>query len=444
MMTPVSIHNSSYYVRCLDISPRILTLAKAGKIEASHTPQFKDFDGHENNFALDYLVSQKQYKSLLCPPGLDWYPTWNNSETQALKSSDWYLHCKPIVQQFLEASLSSSHKSLSHPEYIDMIQTLVDEVQKLSKDEIMKILYHMSFFSLTASVKEPTYFSLWKALDNEICARYSGWENPFWFGIDYLMFRLKLNRLTSFHWTFINRLFRHCDKLTKEQFVWLMFCLNLVRRIPPNFSIYDLEHKLLSFASNMTAEEISIVAMGFFKTQTRIRDLHLYKTLVNNVIQHASTLHSVGVSAFAKFVRHSSSHANVESTLRFQEAFFPQIDRLTLTAGTHIILSGTLNQIPFRDGIAKVMDRVEKEIENVRLKELERVALTGTMFNMGSNSFYEKLVQELRLSGRKEELHQYGRSLPALLYYLTIKEIFPQDLIGKVLSKEFIVQYYGK
>lgn len=350
------------------------------------------------------------------------------------------------VVAFIESAYTSHEAKLpvTHPKNQEAVGNLLKEIAQVTDDELCQILYHMRFFAPCPSGKDPSYMSIWKQLDKECQVRRPTWSLDFSFVVADLWYGMNLARHSEFHWSLIKKLFRKCDKLSKEHFVRFLFCLNINRDIPDNINTYDLEYSLNKICHLLTPEEVVIIGMAFFKTQTPLRDPNLLKRLLIIFMKNSESMDSVSVSAISKLTRYSADYKSSQIVQEFQDKFIPEIPRLSITACTHLTLTGTNCLSPNKELIQLVTNRIQEDITEARLKELERVCLSMTMFNADCDQLAKLIAEELQRPERADEIRKYGRCLPALLHYLSIRNIFIPDLISMCLSKAFRDTYYGK
>lgn len=121
-----------------------------------------------------------------------------------------------------------------------------------------------------------------------------------------------------------------------------------------------------------------------------------------------------------------------------------QIDRLSLLSCIHIGLIGTISHLYHEEIITKIADKFFKNIQNARLKDIERIIFIMTLYNYRPKyieNFYDIIIQELRK--RDDEIEKYPRCLISSMHYLSIMELYPKDLIRRVLKPEFLSHTYG-
>lgn len=89
-------------------------------------------------------------------------------------------------------------------------------------------------------------------------------------------------------------------RLTPKQLVQTMFYANINRRFLLKLPMYDIEHEIFSHYDEFTVKELGILSLGFFKTQTPIRNQELVKKLYGSVISEISNINSLNLAAFLK------------------------------------------------------------------------------------------------------------------------------------------------
>jgi hypothetical protein len=419
------------------------TIVASGAIHHADT----DFDditppsfllGHdENTHADNFFRNSSRYRSTV-------FDITKLDENQSHQSHPPQQNA--AVQRFIQTARNpeNSKDPVVSETNLGVIHEVLANLKSLSDPELLQVIYHLRFFASCSGAKHPDYIKIWSALDKECVSRMSRWNFDYLFTVADLWYGLYLSRLSEFHWNLMKKCFRKCDKLSNEQFIRFMFFLNLQRRIPESISTYDMEFYLGNIADKLSSTEVAIVSLAFFKTQTVVKDSKVLEKLLDIVAKDASQLDSISVAAVAKFARYCSNVRVKDALIRFQEAFLPEVGRLSIPAATHLALVGTKIQVPLKELISSVVRKVEDRVKEARLKELERISLAMTMFNVECSNLGSLIVQELRSPERHEEIRMYGRCLPAILHYLSIIEILPEDLISKALAEGFRKTYYGR
>jgi len=240
----------------------------------------------------------------------------------------------------------------------------------------------------------------------------------------------------------VKKLFRKCDKLNKEQFVRFLFCLVRTRSLPDAINTYELEYNLQRLINTLDIEELTIAAMAFFKTQTPIRNTELHDKVLTVAIDNADSMDSISVGSLAKLGRYNRQYTAEKRILKYLDKFESKLDELSTQALLHLALMGT-GVNAYHPILHKILKRVEGNVSELRLNEMERFLLSFVMFNVPCGSFQDKIFEEIRSPKREKEVKRYGRCLPAILHYSSIQGNYAQDLINIVLSPTFIQDNYG-
>lgn len=93
--------------------------------------------------------------------------------------------------------------------------------------------------------------------------------------------------------------------MTPKQLVQMMFYANTSRKFLPTLPMYDIEQEICSYYNDFNIKELGIVSLGFFKTQTPIRNQELVKNLYNSVIKEIANINSLELAAFLKVLKNS-------------------------------------------------------------------------------------------------------------------------------------------
>lgn len=145
--------------------------------------------------------------------------------------------------------------------------------------------------------------------------------------------------------------------------------------------------------------------------------------------------------------QHPQTRANLIKTLN---KIVLEVPRLSYICATHAVLSSTSLQVfhePILKAVAqKCIDNIS-DIEVVRLKDIERLLLSTTMFNYDPKTtpdFYKTIYDELHKEERVPEQLLYPKSLPCSLTFLSIRNIYSEKLMNELLKPEFTKDVYGE
>lgn len=79
-----------------------------------------------------------------------------------------------------------------------------------------------------------------------------------------------------------------------------MFYANTSRKYLPTLPMYDIEQEICSYYNDFNIKELGIVSLGFFKTQTPIRNQELVRNMHISVINEIANIRSFEMAAFLK------------------------------------------------------------------------------------------------------------------------------------------------
>lgn len=82
-----------------------------------------------------------------------------------------------------------------------------------------------------------------------------------------------------------------------------MFYANTSRKFLPILPLYDIEQEICAYYDDYNINELGIVCLGFFKSQTPIRNQQLIGKLFNSVIKNISNINSIELAAFLKVLK---------------------------------------------------------------------------------------------------------------------------------------------
>lgn len=106
-------------------------------------------------------------------------------------------------------------------------------------------------------------------------------------------------RLCDYTFVVIDRLSKKADNLNKSQLLNIFFIFNVCRLRAVDF---DYEFALEQLLDQFDVDELAIVAMGYFKTRTKIKLLPIMRAMVERVITNSKTINEISLSAILKVI----------------------------------------------------------------------------------------------------------------------------------------------
>ncbi|XP_064555680.1 FAST kinase domain-containing protein 5, mitochondrial [Drosophila montana] len=349
-----------------------------------------------------------------------------------------YANLLALIQHCAHTGTQISEKG-----FTDFIGVLCDELHKFSDEQLMGVLRGLQQLPTPASTKVANYMELWNTLDIECCRRIERWSSAQLLLVSDAWYQLGLARIGEFVWQALRKLGRKIRKMPPAQLVQSMFLCNLLRR--PVFEMFDFEQNLAQCVHQMTLQELGIMAMGFFKTQTPIRNPELLQQLYTRLEAQLDSVEDITLVALLKVLRYSSKLPQVEALSKLLVALQPQVERVSLMSCLHMALLGCELQTCNDELVERILLRFERELDATRLKDLERICLVIALFNLRTASgVEERLVKRFpdMLRSRIDEIVRYPRCYSNCLQFLSMRDIYDVEQLSVALEPRFLRHAY--
>uniref|UniRef100_W8BT31 FAST kinase domain-containing protein 5 n=1 Tax=Ceratitis capitata TaxID=7213 RepID=W8BT31_CERCA len=407
----------------------------------------KLFVDRENKHAHDVLVnSLKPYQIFRYEESVE--NVLQSSELPELVSTANFtnVNMEELFNAFNELAQYCIHTNtcISDKRFEQFCQYFCEQTHHLNDEQLLATLRLLSKLPEEASVRELNYMQLWNNLDVECCRRIERWSSDQLLLICDAWYTLNLARFAEFVWEALRKLGRKIRRMSPEHLVQAMFYCNVLRRSV--FEMFDFEVNLARHIDNMSLQELGVMAMGFFKTQTPIRNPELLDHLFKRLIANIETVEDITLVSILKVLRYSSKLPQVPQMMELMDTLQTQISRLSLMSCLHVALFGVELQC-CHDGVLElVLQRFNDEIENARLKDMERICLAISVFNYRSPTGVEQelcaKIMKL-LETKVDEILKYPRCFVCCLHYLTLCGYHNEEMLTSVLDARFIAHAYG-
>lgn len=356
-------------------------------------------------------------------------------------------HMDEVYNDFRDLIIfcNKTQTCISDERFEDFVKLFGQTCQKLSDDQLLDCLAYFALLPETKSINTKNFLQLWNALDVECCARIDVWNTDKLLMVCDAWYAMKLAKVSTFVFHSLKRMGRRIKNMTAEQLVQSMFFCNIVRK--PLLDMYDYEEGFNKVISSMSLKEISIMSMGFFKTQTPIRNPALIDKIYERLIAEIDTVADITLASILKILRYSSKFKQSDLMIQLLEKLCPHIDKISLICCLHIGLLGIDIQNTFDPVLELIVQRFNNELEFARLKDMERICLVVSLFNYNSPSDSDKkLCANIleKLKTKVDEVVLHPRCFPNCLHYLSMKGFYDEELISLALSKKFIRHTYSK
>lgn len=316
----------------------------------------------------------------------------------------------------------------------------------LSDAELLASLLHLAHLPETPSLNTKNFLELWSVLDDTCCERIANWPiGQILLTCDH-WYLLNLGKVNKFNWNAAKKLGRKIRKLSAPHLVQTMFYTNLLRS--PIVEMIDFEMNMALSVGRMSLDEIAVMCMGFFKTQTTIKSPELIGELYVRLLAEIDTVPDIGLVNVLKMLRYSSRIPHAEPMRQLLDACVAQVPRLSLLSCLHVMLLGTDIQLCHASAVEACLQRfAAADVAEIRLKDMERIAFVLGLFNYRSASgvadvLSERFLKEIK--NRVPEIMRYPRCLPACLQYLSYRGWADEELISTVLDEQYCKNAYGR
>lgn len=407
----------------------------------------------QRNLHVSALVCQRKFKAEETDFISKFVRTYKNSEISECKQTF------KLQENYKEKStedLISDFEALSHycietetfisdDAYDGFVKALSQRVPKLNDDQLTEVLTHFARFPPTPSGFSKNFHELWLALDEKCVERtVKEWKHPMILKVCNLWYKLNLSKIGDFTGKGITKVFRRVDRLTPSALVEAMFYLTVCRKKIP---LSNVESRFLEVFDELSIDEIGIICLAFFKTESRIGTVDLIHKLYRKTLKEIDNIQDITLTNIVKVLRYSSSPSHSDMIEKLSIALVPIVKNASLITCLHITLLGTNLQYCHHPLIEEVVKKYNDNIGAMRLKEIERITFMLALFNFKTESGVEKellrkIVDELK--SRADEAARFPKCLSSCAYYLSVCGVHDVEIIRSVLKESFIEFAFGK
>uniref|UniRef100_A0A665TQW4 FAST kinase domains 5 n=1 Tax=Echeneis naucrates TaxID=173247 RepID=A0A665TQW4_ECHNA len=228
----------------------------------------------------------------------------------------------------------------------------------------------------------------------------------------------------------------YLGKMGIPELVQLLYIMGEGRHCPKDL-IHPVQQLLMSHLHQLNPEEIGIICLGLFKSQTSMSE-----TAVTHIVDKAHSnvrdMSDFAIVNVMKFLRYSYLYHR-----EWMEAMTHEIPRRAPKMGVqglmHVALTCSALHYRNDDILISVAERVPSLVPHCRSKDSSKLlwGFGNLQFLPGqSPSFYPSLAEGLRQ--RKAEFQRYPEHLLSGLLGLAFVSQFPEDLLALALSPDFV------
>lgn len=337
-----------------------------------------------------------------------------------------------------------TNSCISNDEYDGIAQQLILKAPTLTDDQLMKVLSDMERFPETDNTYSKNFHGLFTTLDYVCCQRVRDWSHPTLLKFCNLWMKLNLSKVGDFTGRALIKICRRIDRLPAKALVETMFYLSICRKA---IVMSDVESRFFKVFDELDINEIGIMCLAFFKTETRVRTFELIARIYDKTAEKIDNIEDITIANILKTLRYSSDPQHAEKMKALSDLLVPKVSGCSLIACLHIGLLGTNLQICHQELMEAIVRRFNQDLPATRLKDIERITFALGLFDFKTESGIErellwKTIDELK--ARVREIMMYPRCLAANAHYLTVCGVHDVDIIKSVLKEDFIKFAYGE
>ncbi|XP_037827399.1 FAST kinase domain-containing protein 5, mitochondrial [Lucilia sericata] len=347
--------------------------------------------------------------------------------------------------KFLCCYCQQSNTLISQPQFNSFVSLYCDKIHLLSDEQLKDSLRLLAVLPPEHSVRSANFVELWNTLDIECCRRIEIWKTDDLLLVCDAWYKLNLARICEYVWEALRKLGRKVIKMPPNQLVQTMFLCNIMRRSV--FDMFDFEVNLAKCANEMTMAELGVMSMGFFKTQTPIRNQELLKYFYQRLMDELHTVDDITFVSILKVLRYSSKLPQADIMMQLLDKICKEkLDSMNLLTCLHVALLGCELQCCHDEIIEKIMHKFYDQLDTTRLKDLERISLVIALFNIHTPSkieeqLCEKILQSLQ--GRIEEILRHPKCFTNCLHFLTLRGYYDKEMLSTTLERKFLRHAVG-
>jgi len=194
--------------------------------------------------------------------------------------------------------------------------------------------------------------------------------------------------------------------------------------------------------TSLSLNELGIVAMGLFKTQTFLKYDPLIDAIFTRLLtEDLSLMTDINKSAVLKLLRKTGHASRLDKVHSLLEAMHPQLPEMSLPAQLQLVLLGTSSLTFSSKVVAGVAASFSQNVASLRLKDIERLCLAMMLYNFvpeGNSDILDRFCRQLRTKDKLEEAYKYPKSFISCLNYMAILKHLPLDLLSVALHPRMI------
>lgn len=363
------------------------------------------------------------------------------------KNSDYSATDILNIFKSLQTFCCQNQIDISDARFDNLVDGLMDHCRELTDSELLEFVHLLNRYPRCVSYKEHNFHDVWSCLDDMSRERLSNKKTDYLLKLANAWYELDLGRIGQYVFELIDVLCKRSHQLTKDQVVKAFFFINVCRRKPVPF---ELEQVVNKYLKELSIDELGIIALGYFKSKSKIKFEHILLTMMVAIEKECSTVNQITLSSILKIIRFSNIGNIIRELDKMLDVLVGDIERFSAQCCLHIAIIGS-GAIHYHEksmvrATQRILDKIGN-VEEVRLKDIERLLVASTMVDYRPKvcpDLFDAAFKEIHEPRRQAELVSFPRLLPCILGCLGMVNMYSYELMDKILDREYIFDTYGK
>lgn len=326
------------------------------------------------------------------------------------------------------------------------IKSIINKLNQLSDNELIEVLLIIvGTQSLHLESHFSKNFSIFRNLARECTKRVKRWNTDQLLLVSDICFSLGgpfYTIILPYALKTINAKPKH---LSPYNLVQIFFYVGTLRNY--NFANQkdEIEKRILETYEYLDIEELSIIALGFFKSQNKIENTNLLSKIIESTIIYKKNISDFALIALLKSLQYSFDEKNLFHP-KLCSLFLKEIKSEIKMKSPYILIRlATLgNNLNFYEDelLQEIIKILLPHFADLRLKELDRICFTIMNSRIKLKNiqlFIQSIEKELQNPQREEEIEKYFYSFVACIYYMACMGYYLL-LISKALNPPIFLQ----
>ncbi|KAK3876256.1 hypothetical protein Pcinc_018943 [Petrolisthes cinctipes] len=403
----------------------------------------KEFSDSENEHAHAILRSLPAYHATTVTRG-DTVNSGYHHQTHHFTDIEWNnCSAEEVANTFISMSQQCRHRpmDLEDSQYSGLCSVLAQSLRLLTDNQLISVLSALSLWPPTSATTTPNFVALWNSLDHTCTERIRKWDIARMFLVADHWFALRLSRISTYNIQMTKILGRQVTSMGPAQLVQFLFYANLSRKLEPFIIKRDIEKRLIDVLEHLSVEELGVISMGFFKTQTFLKSEKLIENIIKKTRESLEFVSDASLCAILKLLRKSVPALQWKLIYGLLDSLQRELHRLNYMCLLQVALLGNELLIFHPQVMDTIASRFAGDIKGLRLKDIERLTFALMLYNYVPPSrpdIFNLVAQELREPERVPEINHYPKCFVSCVVYLTTLGLFPQDLISAALQPSML------